>query len=160
MLTPLFRRAKHSAPRDCRFSAPDHRPAPTKCRRGGRYVTHLYHKKRMTDPSFLFQRAAAKDLYPMSTIRTGKTVRMIKSKLSEAWEQPGAPTYLPTPLQGILYKEMHARVVRAKRKDLYSFPAGQVVGMINEETSVRDVMYRMQMEYLEAVERLNALTPT
>ena len=92
--------------------------------------------------------------------RTGKTVRMIKSKLSEAWEQPGAPRYLPTPLQGILYNEMHARVVRARRKDLYSFPAGQVVGMINEETSVRDVMYRMQMEYLDAVERLNALTPT
>jgi NAD(P)H-dependent flavin oxidoreductase YrpB (nitropropane dioxygenase family) len=92
--------------------------------------------------------------------RTGKTVRMIKSKLSEAWEQPGAPKYLPTPLQGILYNEMHARVVRARRKDLYSFPAGQVVGMINEETSVRDVMYRMQMEYLDAVERLNALTPT
>ncbi len=91
--------------------------------------------------------------------RTGKTVRMIKSKLSEAWEQPGAPAYLPTPLQGILYNEAHARVVRARRKDLYSFPAGQVVGMINEETSVRDVMYRMQMEYLEAVERLNALTP-
>ena len=92
--------------------------------------------------------------------RTGKTVRMIRSRLSEAWEQPGAPKYLPTPLQGILYNEMHARVVRAKRKDLYSFPAGQVVGMINEETSVRDVMYRMQMEYLDAVERLNALTPT
>ena len=92
--------------------------------------------------------------------RTGKTVRMIKSKLSEAWEQPGAPKYLPTPLQGILYNEMHARVVRARRKDLYSFPAGQVVGMLHEETSVKDVMYRMQMEYLEAVERLNALTPT
>ena len=55
---------------------------------------------------------------------------------------------------------MHARVVRAKRKDMYSFPAGQVVGMINEESSVRDVMYRMQMEYLDAIERLNALTPT
>ena len=91
--------------------------------------------------------------------RTGKTVRMIKSKLSEAWEQPDAPPYLPTPLQGILYNEAHARVVRAKRKDLYSFPAGQVVGMINEETTVREVMYQMQLEYLEAVERLNKLTP-
>ncbi|WP_418320862.1 nitronate monooxygenase [Piscinibacter sakaiensis] len=91
--------------------------------------------------------------------RTGKTVRMLKSRLSEAWEQPGAPAYLPTPLQGILYNEAHARVVRAKRKDLYSFPAGQVVGMINEESSVRDVMYRMQLEYLEAVERLQTFTP-
>jgi NAD(P)H-dependent flavin oxidoreductase YrpB (nitropropane dioxygenase family) len=89
--------------------------------------------------------------------RTGKTVRMIRSKLSEAWEQPGAPPYLPTPLQGILYNQAHARVVRARRKDLYSFPAGQVVGMMREETSVRDVMYRMQMEYLDAVQRLASL---
>jgi len=89
--------------------------------------------------------------------RTGKTVRMIKSRMSEAWEQPGAPPYLPTPLQGILYNEAHARIVRARRKDLYSFPAGQVVGMLREETSVRDVMYRMQMEYLDAVERLQRL---
>ena len=92
--------------------------------------------------------------------RTGKTVRMIKSKLSEAWEQPGAPPYLPTPLQGILYNEAHARVVRAKRKDLYSFPAGQVVGMLTEETSVRDVMYRMQLEYLDTMERLRKLDPS
>jgi len=92
--------------------------------------------------------------------RTGKTVRMLKSRLSEAWEQPGAPKHLPTPLQGILYNEAHARVVRAKRKDLYSFPAGQVVGMMHHETSVRDVMYDMQQEYLEAVERLAGLNPT
>jgi NAD(P)H-dependent flavin oxidoreductase YrpB (nitropropane dioxygenase family) len=91
--------------------------------------------------------------------RTGKPVRMIKSDLSEAWEQPGAPKYLPTPLQGILYNEAHARVVRAKRKDLYSFPAGQVVGMIKEETSVRDVMVQLQEQYLEAVERLRKLSP-
>ena len=91
--------------------------------------------------------------------RTGKTVRMLKSNLSEAWEQPGAPQYLPTPLQGILYNEAHARVVRAKRKDLYSFPAGQVVGMLTEESSVRDVMVRMQLEYLDAMERLRKLSP-
>ena len=92
--------------------------------------------------------------------RTGKTVRMIKSRLSEAWEQPGAPPYLPTPLQGILYNEAHARVVRAKRRDLYSFPAGQVVGMINEESSVREVMLRLQHEYLDSMERLRKLAPS
>jgi NAD(P)H-dependent flavin oxidoreductase YrpB (nitropropane dioxygenase family) len=90
--------------------------------------------------------------------RTGKTVRMIKSKLSEAWEQPGAPGYLPTPLQGVLYNQYHARVVRAERKDLFSFPVGQSVGDVNEETTVRDVMYRLQTEYLEAMERLMALS--
>ncbi len=92
--------------------------------------------------------------------RTGKTVRMIKSRLSEAWEQPGAPPYLPTPLQGILYNVAHARVVRAKRRDLYSFPAGQVVGMIKEESSVREVMLRLQHEYLDSMERLRQLAPS
>lgn len=89
--------------------------------------------------------------------RTGKTVRMIRSKMSEAWEKPGAPPYLLPPLQGLLYNEAHARVVRAKRKDLYSFPAGQSVGGLTEETSVREVMYRLQTEYLEAAERLGAI---
>ena len=91
-------------------------------------------------------------------VRTGKHVRMLKSKLSEAWDAPGAPPILPTPLQGILSHEAHARVVRAKRKDLYSFPVGQSVGSLTEETSVKDVMVRMQMEYLESVERLAALS--
>ena len=91
---------------------------------------------------------------------TGKPVRMIKSTLSEAWEQPGAPKYLPTPLQGILYNEAHARVVRAKRRDLYSFPAGQVVGMLDHETTVRDVMVQLQQEYLETMERLIRLQPS
>jgi len=89
--------------------------------------------------------------------RTGKTVRMIRSKLSEAWEQPGAPPFLPTPLQGVLYNEAHARVVRAKRADLYSFPVGQSVCDVNQEQSVRAVMVRMQTEYLDAIERLTAL---
>ncbi len=89
--------------------------------------------------------------------RTGKPVRMLKSKLSEAWEQPGAPPILPTPLQGILYNEAHARVVRAQRKDLYSFPVGQSVGSLTGETTVKNEMVRLQMEYMAAIERLAAL---
>ena len=89
--------------------------------------------------------------------RTGKPVRMLKSKLSEAWEQPGAPAILPTPLQGILYNEAHARVVRAQRQDLYSFPVGQSVGSLKAETTVKDEMVRLQLEYVDAVERLVAL---
>jgi NAD(P)H-dependent flavin oxidoreductase YrpB (nitropropane dioxygenase family) len=89
-----------------------------------------------------------------SRVRTGKPVRMLRSRMSEAWEKPGAPAYLPTPLQGILYNEVHARVVRAGRKDLYSFPVGQSVGALTEETSVREVMLRLQTEYLDAMERL------
>ena len=108
-----------------------------------------------------FEKAAVFAARPEDAVRrrarTGKTVRMIRSRLSEVWEQPGAPSYLPTPLQGVLYNEAHARVVRAKRADLYSFPVGQSVGDVNDETTVRDVMVRLQTEYLDAVERLHAL---
>lgn len=90
--------------------------------------------------------------------RTGKTVRMIASELSAAWERADAPGYLPTPLQGVLYHEAHARVVRARRRELYSFPVGQSVGALTGETTVRDVMYRLQSEYGEALERLERLS--
>jgi NAD(P)H-dependent flavin oxidoreductase YrpB (nitropropane dioxygenase family) len=88
---------------------------------------------------------------------TGKPVRMIKSELSEAWERPGAPQPLQAPLQAVLYNPAHARVKRAQRKELYSHAAGQSVGDLKHETTVRDVMYRLQDEYAQAVERVGAL---
>ncbi len=91
-------------------------------------------------------------------VRTGKTVRMTRSRLSEAWEQPDAPAYLLPPLQGVLYNEAHARVVRAERADLCSIPAGQVVGTVTGETSVREVMYQLQSEYVATMERLAAMS--
>jgi NAD(P)H-dependent flavin oxidoreductase YrpB (nitropropane dioxygenase family) len=90
-----------------------------------------------------------------SKVRTGKTVRMIRSRMTDAWEEPGAPPYLPTPLQGILYNEIHARILRSQRKELISIPAGQGVVDVTQETSVREVMLRMQTEYLDATDRLS-----
>jgi NAD(P)H-dependent flavin oxidoreductase YrpB (nitropropane dioxygenase family) len=92
--------------------------------------------------------------------RTGKTVRMLKSKLSEVWKEPGAPPYLQAPLQGILFNEITARVMRAERADLLSIPAGQSVGTMTEETSVRQVMYDMQVEMADAFERMAGIDLT
>jgi NAD(P)H-dependent flavin oxidoreductase YrpB (nitropropane dioxygenase family) len=92
-----------------------------------------------------------------SKARTGKTVRMTRSELSDAWEKPDAPGYLPTPLQGVLHNEAHARIVRARNKELFSFPVGQSVGAVTGETTVADVMYRLQLEFGEAMERLEGL---
>lgn len=88
---------------------------------------------------------------------TGKPVRMIKSRLSEAWESPRAPEFLPAPLQAVLYNPAHARVLRARKREYYSHAAGQAVGALTHETSVRDVMYNLQLEYAETLERLAAL---
>jgi hypothetical protein len=40
---------------------------------------------------------------------------------------------------------------------LYSFPVGQSVGSLTAETTVKDEMVRLQMEYVEAIERLAVL---
>jgi NAD(P)H-dependent flavin oxidoreductase YrpB (nitropropane dioxygenase family) len=92
-----------------------------------------------------------------SKARTGKTVRMTRSLLSEAWARPGAPEFLPTPLQGVLHNEAHARVVRARHPELYSFPAGQSVCAVTKPTTVGEVMYKLQEQFGEALERLLAL---
>lgn len=92
-----------------------------------------------------------------SKARTGKTVRMTRSQLSDAWTHANAPDFLPTPLQGVLHNEAHARIVRAKNKDLYSFPVGQSVCAVTKPTTVGEVMYKLQEQYGEAMERLFAL---
>jgi hypothetical protein len=38
-------------------------------------------------------------------------------------------------------------------------PVGQIVGRMNEQRPVRDVIYRLVDEYLEATERLERLAP-
>lgn len=86
---------------------------------------------------------------------TGKSVRLLRSKFSEAWEQPGAPKHLQPPLQNFLYHQARARIDRAERSDFYSYPAGQVVGTMTQETSVREVMYNFLTEYADAMERLS-----
>jgi NAD(P)H-dependent flavin oxidoreductase YrpB (nitropropane dioxygenase family) len=88
---------------------------------------------------------------------TGKTVRMIRSKASEAWEQAGAPKHLKPPLQNILYHGARIRIEKAHRADLCSFPAGQVVGNMREETSVRQVMQDLMEEYIETAQRMAPL---
>ena len=88
---------------------------------------------------------------------TGKPVRMLRSKFSEAWERPGAPKHLMPPLQNFVYHEARARIDRAQRGDYYSSPAGQVVGTMTAETSVREVMYNFLAEYADTMERLSSL---
>lgn len=92
--------------------------------------------------------------------RSGKPVRMLRSKLTEAWEQPGAPAYLPMPYQSMVWMEPDMRARRAKRKDFMSYPVGEIVGSMHEETTCRQVIYDMMTEFVEAMERVNRLIAT
>jgi NAD(P)H-dependent flavin oxidoreductase YrpB (nitropropane dioxygenase family) len=104
------------------------------------------------------ERQAVYDATSSDTVQSkcmsGKPVRMLRSKFSEAWSQPGAPEPLPAPLQSVLFRWAGARIARAERTDLFSGPAGQGIGTITGEESVKDVMYRLQEQYIDVIERM------
>ena len=94
---------------------------------------------------------------------TGKTARMLKNEWTEAWEKPENPKPLPMPLQGYLTFDAVRRTHRYAgvgdcQKVAFN-PIGQVVGQINSIESCRDIMFRLQNEYIEALEHVNAITP-
>ena len=94
---------------------------------------------------------------------TGKPCRMLKNDWTEAWGREDTPDPLGMPLQGLVTADA------IKRTNLYAnadgaqdvaFNAvGQVVGLMNKVESTKDVMYRLMVEYTEAVERLQSLSP-
>ncbi|MEO7010300.1 MAG: nitronate monooxygenase [Caldimonas sp.] len=87
---------------------------------------------------------------------TGKPCRTLRSKFTDAWDQPGAPEPLPAPLQAILWwGQGRTRVERVSAKDFLTYPVGQIVGDMTEETSVRNVVHDMLNELVESKERLD-----
>lgn len=88
---------------------------------------------------------------------TGKPGRSLRDAWSDAWAASEAPPPLPMPLQALLIAEAKARIERAGRYDLVRATVGQVVGRLNSFTTVQDVMTSLVTEYIETVERLNAI---
>jgi len=102
----------------------------------------------------LFQ-AGAEDAVVTKSV-TGKPCRTLRSKFTDAWDQPGAPATLPAPLQALLWwGQGRTRVERVRADDFLTYPVGQIVGDMTEETSVRSVVYDMLNELVEAKERLD-----
>ncbi len=91
-----------------------------------------------------------------SRCNTGKPTRRIVSAWSLAWEAPDAPQPLPMPLQSMLINEAMERVAKYKADALLTYPAGQIVGDLHEETTVRQVVYDMLAEFSDTMDRLNA----
>ncbi|MFN0164268.1 MAG: nitronate monooxygenase [Burkholderiales bacterium] len=86
---------------------------------------------------------------------TGKPCRTLRCNFTDAWDAPGAPPTLPAPLQAVLWwGQGRTRVERARVTDFLTYPVGQLVGDMTEETTVRQVVYEMMEEFLEARARL------
>jgi NAD(P)H-dependent flavin oxidoreductase YrpB (nitropropane dioxygenase family) len=94
---------------------------------------------------------------------TGKPARQLKTAWTEAWDDPKSPGTLPMPLQFMLTSEAIQRIHRSAQtessgaKELIGSPVGQIVGRMNSVRPVKEVVYDMMNEFVDAVNRVNAL---
>ena len=92
----------------------------------------------------------------LTTSVTGKPCRTLRNAFSAAYDAPGAPAALPAPTQNYLWwQEGRTRVERVRATEFLTYPVGQIVGDMHEETSVKQVVYELMTEMLEAKERFD-----
>lgn len=104
--------------------------------------------------------AAAEDTQRTRAM-TGKPSRLLKTAWVTEWERPDTPDTLPNPLHAVAIGPYVARIERAAASPhaspehgpgaLAPTAAGQVIGLIREETSVRQVMMEMMTGCVDAV---------
>jgi NAD(P)H-dependent flavin oxidoreductase YrpB (nitropropane dioxygenase family) len=92
-----------------------------------------------------------------SRVISGKPARQLRTAWTDAWERPDAPGYLPMPLQYMATSEAQRRIAKYQVKELQGMPVGQIVGRMNQIRPVRDVMFDLVDEFLEATGRLDHL---
>jgi NAD(P)H-dependent flavin oxidoreductase YrpB (nitropropane dioxygenase family) len=92
---------------------------------------------------------------------TGKPARQLRTKWTDAWDDPAvSPGTLPMPLQFMLTAEAiqrihhHAHVETSGAKELIGSPVGQVVGRMKSVRPVREVVYDMMNEFVDAMSRV------
>jgi NAD(P)H-dependent flavin oxidoreductase YrpB (nitropropane dioxygenase family) len=106
-------------------------------------------------------RASSRDTV-RSRSRTGKPSRQLRSPWTDAWEQ-GGPEPLPMPLQSLVSEPALRKIDKLSQgghegaRRLATYWVGQGVGLMNHETSVRQVVQEFQEDFLEAYERLQAM---
>lgn len=104
----------------------------------------------------LFFAASSEDAVQTRAL-SGKPCRALKSALTEAWQQPGAPKPLPMPLQSLLIAETKQRYERVRDKRFLTYPVGQIVGDMKSDLSCRQVVEEMLVEFVDAAQRLQSL---
>jgi NAD(P)H-dependent flavin oxidoreductase YrpB (nitropropane dioxygenase family) len=107
-----------------------------------------------------YLRATSEDTVRSRSV-TGKPCRMLRNDWTDAWEKPDAPKPLGMPLQGMVTMDMVRRTNRyakSPQAQRVAFnPVGQMVGQMNEVRSVREVIFGLVEEYVDAADRLRRL---
>jgi NAD(P)H-dependent flavin oxidoreductase YrpB (nitropropane dioxygenase family) len=88
---------------------------------------------------------------------TGKPARMLRTAWTEAWERDDSPGTLPMPLQYMLISDAQRRINKYQVKELTTMPVGQIVGRMNRVRPVRDVIFDLVEEFVEASEHVHKL---
>ncbi len=81
----------------------------------------------------------------VSTVYTGKTLRSLKSKFHELWQQSGL-TALPFPVQVLISSALLGSFIEANRDEYIGGIAGQISGIIKEIKPARQVLEEMVEE--------------
>jgi NAD(P)H-dependent flavin oxidoreductase YrpB (nitropropane dioxygenase family) len=89
---------------------------------------------------------------------TGKPARLLKNEWTDAWESIESPGTLPMPLQFMLVSGALRRIGASGAAELATFPAGQIIGTMNQVKPAKQVVFEMIEEYVEAMERLGRIT--
>jgi NAD(P)H-dependent flavin oxidoreductase YrpB (nitropropane dioxygenase family) len=98
-----------------------------------------------------------------SRSRTGKPARQLRCAWTDEWEGPNSPGPLPMPLQPILVGEASMRIDRAAKTldsgagKLAGYFVGQIVGTMNEVKPAGRVVVEMVDEFIEAMQRVEAM---
>jgi NAD(P)H-dependent flavin oxidoreductase YrpB (nitropropane dioxygenase family) len=88
-------------------------------------------------------------------IYTGKPARLLKTRWTDAWDEPDAPEPLQMPLQNILVSEAHQRMNESDNPDTVAMPVGQIVGRMNEIRPVADIIAELVAGFADATQRLD-----
>jgi NAD(P)H-dependent flavin oxidoreductase YrpB (nitropropane dioxygenase family) len=92
-----------------------------------------------------------------SRVYTGKPARLLKTRWTQAWDTPDAPSALPMPLQNILVSEAHERIQRSGDPSVVAMPVGQIVGRLTEVRPTAVVMDDLLRELDATLARLTDL---
>ncbi len=106
-------------------------------------------------------RASSRDTV-RSRALTGKPARQLKTGWSEAWDDPAGPGALPMPLQFMLTADATTRIHRfagqpgTRAHELLTSPVGQIVGRMNHERPVAEIMSELVRELEDSIRRMTA----
>jgi len=108
--------------------------------------------------SYLKQRIfdGTEDDTVVTRVMSGKKMRVMKNALVDAWEKSGVPT-LPMPMQSIAIVPVMDAAFQAQRADIVPTPAGQILGMIRDMKSAKDVIEEMAEGAEKVLEELSKL---